>query len=327
MEIKEQAFSLNLCRAWGGPVGCADFRTTADDFIVVELLQWPFSDDGDHIYLKIRKRNQNTRRVAENLAQIFGVALQDIGYCGLKDRRAVTTQWFSIRHSELPLGLQAGSQLLAQCEVLRVTRHRRKLSRGMHSGNAFDLHLRNFEGDMELAEQRLITIGGQGVPNYFGEQRFGIDGGNLLAADRLLSQSSSRKSRDPKWGLYVSAARAHLFNSVLSARIGQGIWATAVGGETVPSGPLWGRGRSSAGKELAELEARVLAPHAVWCHGLEHCGLQQERRDLIVVPSTMSWQWQQRDLHLAFTLPPGAFATAVLRELLVTNVPADSAML
>ena len=330
--ITESVYSLNHYRAWGEPAGRAEFRVIAEDFIVDEKYQRPMSGDGDHIYLLIRKRNQNTRWVAASLAQIFDVTEQDVGYCGLKDRRALTTQWFSVRQPNLSFDRferdsKTGGQLIPDCEVLRTTRHRRKLRRGMHSGNQFEIRLRDFQGDIEMAEQRLKTIARQGVPNYFGEQRFGIQGANLMAADRILKQSITRKGRDDKWGLYISAARAHLFNSVLSVRVEQGSWARPIEGEATPSGPLWGRGRSVVGKPLAAFEETILAKHISWCHGLEHCGLQQERRDLVLIPEAMSWHWQAADLQIKFALPPGTYATSVLRELVLTNAPAHGAML
>ena len=274
--------------------------------------------------------------MATQLGTLYDVDEKDVGYCGLKDRRALTSQWFSVRQpdrrfDDLNLASPAGLKALPECEVLQVRRHRRKLRRGAHSGNAFNITLRDFEGDIELAERCLLTISTHGVPNYFGEQRFGIDGGNLIAADRILRQSISRQGRDAKWGLYISAARSQLFNQVLSARVEQGTWRTLVDEEGgtmgLPSGPLWGRGRNVSGKHLAKLEAQVLAPYEAWCHGLEHCGLEQERRGLVLRPEAMSWRWHGRDLHIQFFLPPGAYATSVLRELVFTHVPTSAAML
>lgn len=334
--VTEQTFSLDFCRAWGEPAGCADFRTIAEDFVVVEVINEPFdsplSNDGGHVYLQIQKRNQNTRWVAALLAQRFGVNEQDVGYCGLKDRRALTTQWFSVPLSVSSPELYPGSLALADCEVLRMVRGRRKLRRGMHSGNTFSIWLRNFAGDIPAAEQRLITIANAGVPNYFGEQRFGIGGANLHAADAILTQASMRKGgrhsgATGKRGLYISAARSYLFNCVLSARVADGTWATPLDDEEITRGPLWGRGRSVSGEHLAKLEQRVLATYSDWCGGLEHCGLMQARRDLVLVPREFHWQWRQRDLLLEFALPPGTFATTILRELAITNAPARRAVL
>lgn len=333
-------------------MGAAAIRSRAEDFVVDELLADELLVDellvderlvderfdenpsahGDHICLQIRKRYQNTRRVAAQLATLYEVDEKDVGYCGLKDRRALTSQWFSVRqpdrrYDQLNLGSPAVSSALPECEVLKVTRRRRKLRRGMHRGNAFRITLRDFDGDPELAEQHLLTIRAQGAPNYFGDQRFGIDGGNLVAADRILRQSISRHGRDGKWGLYISAARSQLFNQVLSARVEGGTWLTQIDDEGDATGPLWGRGRNAIDKQLAAFEAQVLAPYQAWCHGLEHCGLKQERRALVLRPEAMSWHWQGRDLTVEFFLPPGAYATSVLRELAFTHVRDSAAML
>ncbi len=323
---------LNYNHAWGDVIGRADIRTVPEDFVVEERFEQPLSGDGDHIYLQIRKRGQNTRWIASNLAQIFKVEDSDVGYCGLKDRRALTTQWFSVRQPSSNFDCLAGSlrsdpSVLAGCEVLQHRRHRRKLRRGIHSSNVFQIRLCNFRGDIKAVEQRLKLIATQGVPNYFGEQRFGTDGANLAEADRILNQSiSSRpnKHRDSQWGLYISAARSHLFNCVLSARIKHGDWRTSEPEGTSPTGPLWGRGRSRVDPALARFEAEVLAPYQQWCHGLEHCGLQQDRRALLLLPEAMQWQWQDGVLQMQFELPPGAYATSVLRELTTTQVPKSS---
>lgn len=337
-------FALNFARAWGGTLGNADFRTVPDDFVVVETVAEEFSGDGEHLCLQIRKRDQNTRWVAAALAQHFGLAERDVGYCGMKDRRAVTTQWFSVR---LPVVGNASEYTahwpLPGCEVLQVTRNRRKLRRGGHATNAFTVTLRNCAGDHQALEQRLSTIGSNGVPNYFGEQRFGIDGGNLVAADKILRERNIDKRNDARLrgdnssgrfhqnggrnrGLYISAARAYLFNLVLSARVADETWTRPVDDEPLATGPLWGRGRVTGSRGLAAFEGAVLADYADWRYGLEHCGLQQTRRELTLRPRQLRWHWRASDLVLEFALPPGTFATSVLRELVETNVPARRAM-
>ena len=115
----------------------------------------------------------------------------------------------------------------------------------------------------------------------------------------------------------LSAARSWLFNQVLSARVEQDNWRTALSGDPheYPTGPMWGRGRSLAVQQTLDLETQTLAPWASWCSGLEHVGLQQERRPLVLQPQEASWRWLEQDLEVSFTLEPGAFATSVLREI------------
>lgn len=305
---------LAFATAHGLPPGRARVRVQPEDFVVEEILALPATDAGSHLCLQIRKRDQNTRWVAQLLAAAVGVDESAIGYCGLKDRRALTTQWFSVpvAGGDLP-GL-----VLPACEILERRRQARKLRRGMHSGNRFRLRLRDVEGSRADFECRLRAIA-TGVPNYFGEQRFGIAGGNLREFARGVAQRRHRwHGRD---GLYLSAARAYLFNLVVAERVHGQCWRHPLAGETEPTGPLWGRGRNPAPPALAALEERVLAPWAAWREGLEHGGLRQERRPLLLSPVDLRWQWAGADLSLEFELPVGAYATAVLRELVAPSAP------
>ncbi len=320
------AFSLGFAHAYKILAGSAELKTEPEDFVVVEEFdEASFSGVGEHVCLQIRKREQNTRWIAAALAEVAGVAERDIGFCGMKDRHAVTTQWFSVAHvGEWRMPALA----IPDCEVLQVVRHQRKLRRGSHRGNHFAIRLRNVNPsiDMNVLDERLALIAKSGVPNYFGEQRFGIAGQNLVEADRLLRRGRQRKMGG-RQGIFLSAARSYLFNQVLSARVKQQSWAQVLEGELTPQGPLWGRGRNSSKGELAELEAQVLADFQPWCNALEHLGLDQQRRDLQLRPSRFEWHWQGRDLCLSFALPVGTYATSVLRELLEVSTPAPRPVL
>ncbi len=313
-------FSLNFAHAYKILAGSAELKTEPEDFVVVEEFdEASFSGVGEHVYLQIRKREQNTRWIAAALAEVAGVAERDIGFCGMKDRRAVTTQWFSVAHAD---EWRMSALAIPDCEVLQVVRHQRKLRRGSHRGNRFAIRLRNVSPSIDRGalDERLALIAKSGVPNYFGEQRFGIAGQNLVEADRLLRRGRQRKMGG-RQGIFLSAARSYLFNLVLAQRVKQQSWSQALDGEVIPQGPLWGRGRSASKGELAELENRVLAVFQPWCNALEHLGLDQQRRDLLLRPSQFEWHWQNRDLYLSFTLPVGTYATSVLRELLEVNTP------
>jgi len=122
-----------------------------------------------------------------------------------------------------------------------------------------------------------------------------------------------------KRGLILSAARSYLFNQVLAARVQEGTWQHAIAGEPepFPTAPLWGRGRSLAAEDALVLESGVLAAWADWCDGLEHAGLSQERRPLVLKPELAEWRWLDRDLELSFSLGSGEFATTILRELAI----------
>ncbi len=312
-------FDLHMPHAWGGPQVSAGFRVTPEDFQVDEALGFEPEGEGEHWLVQIRKRGDNTAWVAGQLARCAGVPTRDVGYCGLKDRHAVTTQWFSIHQ---PRGEAPDWSPLKEAGVtlLSVARHPRKLRRGQHQANRFVIRLRQVsplaEGALEALERTLQRIEKNGVPNYFGEQRFGREGGNLPQAQRWLVDGQRIKNRQQR-GLIMSAARSWLFNQVLAERVRTDTWRQSLSGEpgTEPTGPLWGRGRLASEDETAQLESRILAPWKVWCDGLEHVGLQQERRALVLMPEGLAWEWDSKDLTLSFALPPGTFATSILAEL------------
>lgn len=313
------SFNLDWPYAYGKPKSSGDFRTTPEDFVVDEILGFEPSGEGEHAVLHIRKRGDNTAWVAKQIAELAGVKPMDVGYCGLKDRHAVTTQWFSVYLGKKP---DADWQRLntESTQVLTVDRHAQKLRRGMHEANQFCITLRNVEGDKDELEQRLQQIEAQGVPNYFGEQRFGRDGGNLAQAHRILVEGLRMRDKQ-KRGLMLSAARSYLFNRVLAARVEAGNWLAPLTGEVLegdlPTGPLWGRGRPQGSDAALALEQQALTDWQAWCDGMEHSGLSQERRKLVLKPGGLQWQWQESDLVLRFTLGTGDFATSVLRELII----------
>jgi tRNA pseudouridine13 synthase len=325
-------------------------RQNAEDFQVDELLGFEPDGDGEHLLLHIRKRDTNTHWLAGRLARHAGVAPQDVSYAGLKDRHALTTQWFSLRLAGKaePDWRGMGED---QVEVLAVHRHRRKLRRGALLGNRFRIRLRALQADREALNGRLQQLSRDGMPNYFGEQRFGHDYQNLRRFDELLRNGQRRRIDRHLRGMLISAVRSQLFNEVLAARIEQGCWNKALAGDYFmldgtrsgfpddrdgprlaercreqdihPSGPLWGRGTPPVSGRAAALEETVLKPFGGWRERLEHLGLSQERRPLRLRLRELEWEFGVRDetLKLAFFLPAGAFATILLRELLDIVTP------
>lgn len=304
-------FSLDFSYSLGAPCARAGFRQQIEDFVVAEDLGFVPSGSGEHLLLHICKRNENTRWIAGLLAKHYGVDDHSVGYCGLKDRRAETSRWFSVH---LPKSADVPLPELPGCTILAHGRHPKKLRPGMHRANDFAIVLRFDDGVAEIVEPKLAAIARQGVPNYFGEQRFGIEGNNLREVAAIVARPRPR-FQGRRGGLYLSAARSWLFNLVLAARVQDGTWLQ------VADGPLWGRGRSVASADIALAEAEILAPWQDWQTVLEHSGLSQERRALVLMPENFAWTWCGNDLHLSFRLPPGAYATAILRELAVLVVP------
>lgn len=303
----------------------ATLKRLNEDFIVTELpLQLP-SGEGEHVWLDIEKNGANTAFVAQHLAEAAGVQERDVGYAGLKDRYAITRQWFSIY---LPKGETPDLTQLQHPEfkVLRQSRHVKKLRPGDLQGNRFRIVLRDVTGARDAIEANLQAVASHGVPNYFGAQRFGFDGGNVEQGRAMLAREI--RVRNPKKkGLYLSAVRSFVFNEVLALRIQQGLWGKTLPGDVMdasgrPTGPLWGRGRVTTADQAQALENGVAQRHATLCDGMEHAGLDQERRALVASPADMSWEWPQADqLVLTFTLPAGNYATSVLSEILRTTEP------
>ncbi|WP_408950599.1 tRNA pseudouridine(13) synthase TruD [Lysobacter sp. Hz 25] len=336
-----------LARAHGAAVLSARIRTSSEDFRVEELPGFAASGSGEHLLLTVEKRGMNTAFAAKRIAAWAGIGEVGIGYAGLKDRHAVTVQRFSVHLPKRIAPDLAGLQD-DELRVLDSQWHAKKLPRGALAGNRFVLTLREIEGEREAIDARLAHIAARGVPNYFGEQRFGRDGDNVANA---LAMFGGRRVRREQRSLLLSAARSELFNRALAVRVADGSWdglrdgASLAGevwalagsrsvfgpeawSETLaqrlaafdihPSGPLWGRGELRSTEavralELAALEGeQALALRA----GLEAAGLDQERRALRLRPDGLAWRWlDDGALEVSFALPAGAYATVVLAEL------------
>ncbi len=311
-------------RAYPASQARATLKRFNEDFQVTELpLQLP-SGAGEHFWLDVEKNGANTAFVAQRLAEAAGVKEGDVGYAGLKDRHAITRQWFSIY---LPKGETPDLTTLEHPEfkVLSQSRHTKKLRPGDLQGNRFRIVLREVVGAVGAIEANLKAVASKGVPNYFGAQRFGFDGGNIEQGRAMLAREI--RVRNPKKkGIYLSAVRSFVFNEVLALRIAQGLWGQTLPGDVLesghPTGPMWGRGRLSTSDEALALETNVAERHADLCHGMEHAGLEQERRPLVAQPAEMSWEWPQADqLVISFTLPAGTYATSVLAEIMEVSEP------
>jgi len=331
-------------RAVEPPAGRARLRVELEDFQVDEELGFVASGQGEHVLLQVRKRGANTGWVARELAKLAGARDFDVGYAGLKDRRAVTTQWFTVparRRSAAEWSQVSGEGF----EVLAAQAHARKLPRGALAANRFRIVLRDFFGDAAALECRVAEIAGSGVPNYFGPQRFGRDLGNL---ERLMQSGAagSASAFGAGAGFELSAARSLVFNAVLAARVRRGDWHRLHVGERAnldgsnssflvesvdpeierrlasldihPSGPLFGRGESGVGGEIAALEADVAAQFPALTARLLGDRLDSARRPLRVAVRDLALDWLEpgRTVCLSFRLRPGSFATTVLRELI-----------
>lgn len=326
-------------RAFGPAVLRARMRAVPDDFQVEEDLGFAASGAGEHLFLTVEKRGANTAWVAQQLARWAGVAPFAVSYAGLKDRHAVTRQAFTV-HLPKRQSPPIDSLENAEFRVLSSAWHARKLPKGALRGNRFVLRLRNVEGERDAIEQRLRCIAERGVPNAFGEQRFGREGGNLDAARAMFG--GARVPRE-KRSILLSSARSAIFNAVLAERVAQGSWERGLDGEVWmldgthsvfgpeaataqiaaraaaldihPTGPLWGEGEPRATEAVRAIETAVAARFPDLVTGLCDARMRQERRSLRLRVAELEWEWQADALELRFWLGAGAYATTVLQEL------------
>ncbi len=333
---------MMLARAHGAPVLSAQIRATAEDFRVEEIDVFEATGSGEHLLLTIEKRGMNTAFAAAHLARWAGIPEMGVSYAGMKDRHAITRQRFSVH---LPKRIAPDIATLESDElhVLKSEWHAKKLPRGALSGNRFELILRDVQGDAAAIDARLHAIATMGVPNYFGDQRFGRGGDNVANA---LAMFGGRRMRREQRTMLMSAARSHLFNQVLSTRVESGSWNHGLCGEIWmldgshsvfgpepwtdalavrladfdihPTAPLWGRGNPRSQETALVLENAALADSQSLAirAGLEAAGLKQERRATRLRPQDLQWSWPAAAcLLLKFALPPGTYATIVLAEL------------
>ncbi len=296
-------FDHNYQYAYGKPTEAGVIRSSEEDFQVVEIPSFNLSGFGEHVYLKIHKVGANTGWVASKLAEFSGIAIGDIGFAGRKDRQAVTEQWFScyLPGSKEPDWDQLDIEGVT---LVHTARHSNKLRKGDLEGNAFELKVREISNPRVL-EDRLLSVRDSGVPNYYGEQRFGHNSGNLVYADKLLKGDNSiRRNRN----IYLSAARSYMFNHFLSKRMEQGNWDEIT---VMESGPLYGMSRDPRPGEDS------LPPECTdWCNGLQTLRVKSGTRNLKVRPKDLQWRFTEDSVQLSFSLPAGSYATSVLRELL-----------
>jgi len=305
-----------------------DFRVTEDLGAGFEDPQGDDTGAGEHLCVRIEKIGDNTEYVARELSVLAGIKAFEVGFCGLKDRHAVTVQWFSLYRP----GMESeDAKLLAtiaeRWPVLAHRRHARKLRRGEHEHNGFELVLRDVSGDRSQIDAALNLLAERGAPNYFGPQRFGLAGGNLDKAVTLDPTRLNRKRGGRRGGggsasknvLYFSAARSWLFNEVLAERVSAGNWFVSLAGEPAengePTGPLWGDGGTRATEEQEQLERGVVARHPEFELLFASTRMKPERRALVTRPVQLRWEWiEEETLRLHFLLPPGQYATTVLGD-------------
>jgi tRNA pseudouridine13 synthase len=340
--------------AWGGPLANGVLRASPDDFRVDEILGFAASGSGPHALLRVRKRGANTEWVARELARAAACKPFEVGFAGLKDRNAITTQHFTV-----PRGKRAAAEFIGWAgegyEVIESAEHQRKLPRGALEGNRFEIRVRDFHADPGALAERLERLRSGGVPNYFGEQRFGRDGGNLVAVWREAEKQVAPEGAPERHrgrggrgnddrGFMLSAARSLIFNAILAERVRRGDWNRLVTGdvgnldgrgsvfavdgvddmlaarcaslEIHPTAPLVGEGESLARGEVRGLEDTVAAGFPEALAVIRAARMNSERRALRIRIRDLDYSCTDDTLTVRFALSAGSFATTVLREII-----------
>ena len=332
----------------GKPKAQGKLKVKHEDFCVSENLSFEPSGYGEHLMLRIRKTGENTSFVANELAKACGVKSRDVSWAGLKDRHAVTEQWFSIYlpKSESP-DLSLFLTRYPQIEILKTTRHHKKIRPGDLDGNEFTVVISEVT-DVKDVVQRLEKIARNGVPNYFGSQRFGHGGNNLIEARRW-GRENVRTRNAQKRSLYLSAARSWIFNTIVSARVEQEILNLALLGDIVKRDQelvsvtkenigninhelLQGFGQVTAAMAgdnslPTEADAFILEQPYLDAEGdlmslIRGNRMQHDRRSCILIPQDLRWSTHEKSVTLHFSLTSGSFATSIVREL-VTEIQVE----
>jgi tRNA pseudouridine13 synthase len=324
-------------------------RTEPEDFRVEEIPAYLPCGDGDHLMIKIRKRNHTTDQVVRLLAAHLAIPEQQVGTAGLKDRHAVTEQWVSV-----PAGSAGNLSSFARedVEILESSPHRNKLKTGHLKGNRFEIRIRGLALDQaaKVMERcgRLVLLG---APNFFGPQRFGRDNQNEQVGRELLQ--GTRKQRPGRTlRLMLNAVQSGLFNDVVARRMESGWFQQALEGDLMakadtgglflctdprvdqlrldafeihPTGPMFGgKMKKPQGQALA-LEEEILAQSGLEAGNFDRYRklTRGARRSVRLALKDLEWKSAEDGLVLSFSLPAGGYATSVLRELVVMEEATD----
>ena len=316
--------------AYGEPQSRGHFKAQPEDFVVEEILNFPLSGEGEHLFMQVQTRDQNTRYTQKLLAASLSLPLRALSYSGLKDRHGVTTQWFSAHLPGKHIEPDKVALLQQGVTLLDCQRHSKKLKIGTHKFNRFVIRLRKVQHPEAMIE-RLAIIEQQGVPNYFGAQRFGWNGGNVKEALEWVERGELPSERQQR-SRVLSTIRSWLFNGQLSQRVRLNRWQF-----WQPSDPIVLDGSHSFFLQDwdSELQARYQSGdihlgswlpgvdsddefHLQWASTfsgiLEQADIKKSVRALRLLPREMQMQSDEGDVRLQFVLPVGAYATAVLRE-------------
>jgi len=322
-------------------------KSKPEDFVVEEIPAYLPCGEGEHRFLWIEKQNLDSRSMLRHISKRLSLKPSEIGLAGMKDRKAVTRQWISIPASSDRL---LDSVKFEGFRILKSKRHRNKLRTGHLKGNRFTIAIRQYRQSVfdKYFHELFETIRKQGFPNYYGEQRFGVENRNIVLGLELLrgeKKPSHLPRRDRKFLLKIaiSAVQSWLFNLVLARRIDEGTTSRVQrgdvmqktetegcfvvedvakeqyrleAGEIVVTGPMFGCSNLSAKNRAGEIEEEVLASVNLSCEDFVRFPkiARGTRRPLKAYAQDLQFEVEAEVLRMRFSLKPGVYATSILRE-------------
>ncbi len=326
-------------------------RVRNEDFEVEEVPSYEPCGSGDHLYLWVEKRGMAPEFFARTIAQKLGISPGAVGTAGLKDRHAITRQWVSVpKECEPNIGKLDGETM----RVLKNGRHTNKLKPGHLRGNRFKILIRDANRDVSI-EAILDRIRTQGLPNFYGPQRFGRDGSTVDLGWQCLAGKAPRRIRPFLFRFALSAVQSLLFNDYLARRLNDGLYRTVISGdvmtkwptggmfvakdvpveqlrfdarEIVTAGPMFGKKTYPAEGLAAEREAVVLQDNKLSPASFGGFGklVLGTRRQNLIYLDDLAANWEPEGLRLLFTLPAGSYATVLLAEVMKTAIENEDAV-
>ncbi len=328
-------------------------RCHAEDFVVDEVPAYAPEGQGDHLFIRFEKRHLTTQDALRRIAQWLGSNPRDAGWAGLKDRNAVTTQWISVFKAQQTRALEETPP--DGIRILETAYHRHKLRIGHLSANRFRIRIREVNPNEDANVNAILErVSKQGLPNYFGEQRFGTSSPETKsslerATDWITGQWRGPRDRFQSKFL-VSVFQSHLFNSFVARRMEEGAYLSPFEGDIMrkettgglfavkreeleearkrildweisPTGPMYG-----ARMMWPEGEARAREQAFLVSEGFTEDHLHRfakfgegTRRTIRVRPQDVQAKREGTDLWIEFQLPSGSYATTLLREITKTE--------
>ncbi|MFP3951152.1 MAG: tRNA pseudouridine(13) synthase TruD [Candidatus Bathyarchaeia archaeon] len=316
-------------------------------FIVEEIPSYKPLGRGKHLYISITKELMTTRELQERLARLFNRHPSHIGLSGLKDKHARTTQTFSL-HMGLngPEFMDEAIKIIEERLPVKVNwagLHPSKLRRGHLEGNRFEIIITEIDGDRSEAVERSKDVADRlltrGVPNFYGTQRTGNNGDNIVKGFQIIS--GERRIGD-KWlrRFLISSYLSHLCNQYLKRRIELGLFDRLLRGDLTMkhdtggvfwvkeldkeqkryeekeisfTAPIYGSKMRWARRKSSELEEKILDESGITLRQLDELKVRGTRRLGRLIPE-VKVQQHPKGVKLSFDLPKGAYATVVLRE-------------